>query len=54
MVSLENETDFRELHVVGAMHNAVDGTVRLLNDFQRFGFRLTALRLHTQDAPRSR
>jgi len=49
MISPENELDFQELRVVGAMHNAIDGMVRLLNDVQRFGFRLTSLHLQTQD-----
>lgn len=49
MTSADIDTHFRELRVVGAVHDAVDGTVRLLNDFQRFGFRLTSLHLQTRD-----
>ena len=45
MLLTDTQPCFRELRVVGAMDDAIDGTARLLLDLQRFGFRLSSLSL---------
>lgn len=39
----------QQLNVEGTVANAVDGATRLLGDVERFGFRVSALRLQAND-----
>jgi hypothetical protein len=49
MIFLEGAMADKELEFNGAVANAIDGTVRLLGDIERFGLRLASLRLQVSE-----